>query len=217
MKSLESISYDELNNLSEDDLRDELRKGLRTSFDRIERLKAAGYEDSDYNEVFKDVVGPTRRRSISKITKMDRNELLQEASYVKKHLMAERSSVKGMQVREKRSLEMLNTLANRKDKIIRHRDGSYNIGKLHITRDDVSTLFKIIREASEKGTFYTLKGGSNESVNEITTMVFNEGVRDVETVKERLLEIYKKQQLEEAQKEEERTRRFEEIKSRRFK
>lgn len=211
---LEKLSFDEINKMNEKDLRDVTRKGIKASYNRLSQLKKNGYKESQYNKVFKDVIGKGEKSALKKLKKQSFSELKSTASYLKRHLESDQSSVAGMHRIEKDKIRLLNKLAGNENANIKMVKGGYKTGGSFIGREELSEFWEIVRKVNEDHSLELLKGGSGDGVNLVQDYVFNKKITSPSEILKMLHEKYREEQQERIRLEMEREEELEKIKQR---
>ena len=213
---LEKLSYSEISKLPKSELKSTVKRGLKASFNRIDRLVEKGYGISDYNRTFMSVVGKDYGSAVDDMGDTV-NELRSTASYLKRHLESDNSSVAGMRRKEVNSLKTITKLAGDDNPSIKRVKGGYRMNGSLITQNDISEFWEIVRKVDEDHTMQTLKEGSGEGVAKVAEMVFDMKEKNPIVILQTLKDQYKSEQEERYREEEERERRLEEVrKQRRF-
>lgn len=218
------MGYD-INKLNEQELKRELKKSIRNAYDKMERLRKAGYEDYDWNKQFRDVMQSEFRVKTPKAMNRRVDDLsFQKArsilSYVDRHMEGYEASITGVRKMELDSLQLMSRLSTGDGDswdIQRHRDGNYTVKydgwKEDITPKQLSDFWSKIRKIDEAHNLQTLKGGSDEGVAMVFEYYFRDKDTKLSSLMERVEDVYTKEQADSIRREEEFEAELERIKN----
>lgn len=220
LTKLEKMSWEDLNKLSKSELKKVVASGIKASYDRMDKLKKAGYEESDYNRVFKNYMGKGVKTALKKLDRMNLNQLRDRAGFVKTHLNSNESSLAGKARQDIATLNLLHRLMTGSDdkkasikRVRENKESGYRMKGRFYSRKELSEFWKIIRRVDENNALQVLKGGSDEGVREVHNLVFDKGLKDPTEILEELGRLKAKYEEEDARKAEEAERRLEEIRA----
>lgn len=230
---LESISFKELNGTGMADMAKMLKNALKSTYMKMDALHYRGYEESDYNANYRDMMGQTRAEAQRKVDKLvkdhDFAELKRLAYYTKRHMKAEESTVKGVEEAEKRGFILLEKISKGlkptdklKYTLTRERQGKGTVYEtegfrlktdktdMFLTHQQLVEIWKTIRKVDELQSLRTLKEGSGDSIAAIFDMIIIKGKQMTpQEIYEELKKQSKKIAEEDAKKQEEYDKRLE--------
>lgn len=196
--TLEKKSYEDINKLSEKELKKITKNAIKASLRRIDKIEKSGYDVSDYNETFLD------ESNNWNLSKASLNETRRIASYVKRHMESKFSSVEGLRQRDEEGLRLLSKLAGNENyndvKIRRGKNFTYRMQGRTYTRDELSEFWSIVRKVDEDNSLQRLKEGSGGGIQTISTIVFEKNIRNPSEILSMIKDKYKQEQLEIAKK-----------------
>lgn len=212
---LQLTSYEDLNKMSMEDLADLLKKGIRSSYMKMDALHYRGYEESEYNENFRYMMGETRTKAEQHVNELlkdrDFREIKRLTYYTRRHLNAEDSGVQGVEARERRGLIFLEKMARGmkvtdeyNPRIYRETDptkGStvyetegFRIGKkgIFLTHKELSDIWETIRKVDEMQSLKTLKDSSGDAIAVIYDYIITHPAMTPQDIYEKLKEEKRK-------------------------
>ena len=212
----------DINNMNETQVKQELKKLIRSSYRKMETLRKRGYEDYQWNKDYRGFMQEkfgvkTGKAMLKRVDDLSFNQARGLLAYNERHLRGYESSITGVRKMEKESLELIGKLSGSEDdwNIQRKRSGDYEVthdGTTEkITPQELSDFWKMVRKVDEDHSLQTLKGGSGEGVPLVYEYYFQQKDKSITSIMAKVNKVYTDEQLEAARKAEEREAELERI------
>lgn len=178
----------DINNMNETQVKQELKKLIRSSYRKMETLRKRGYEDYQWNKDYRGFMQKkfgvkTGKAMIKRVDDLNFNQARGILAYNQRHLRGYESSITGVRKMEKESLELIARLKGEDDWTIRrNRKDQYIFStpdeKRVITRDELSKFWKVVHNVSgpDNKLALSFKGGSEEGVATVYDYFFKQNM-----------------------------------------
>lgn len=199
--------------MSDKDLETALKKELRNAYDKMERIKKAGYEDFEANKAFRDelqsLFGIRNVRTMQKkVGELNHDELVDTLQFVVRHSKNTTSSLTSIREFEKKNLTTLMKLSGEYNEDLAiesikrdRKTGEYTLkgswGDVSITPTDLKEFWEIVNNVRGRFEFDFLKGGSDYAISYIYEKFFKDKNANPKNIIAKLKRDYKKEQEQE--------------------